>query len=100
MAYGRKPTKAEQSWLDSVRAGGCIVCRLEFDLYSPCVPHHISGTTKEGVHFKSFGLCFGHHQEGSDKESHTSRHPWKAQFELRYGKEEYLLEKEHELLGI
>ena len=90
MSYSRKPTTDEQAWLDAVREAGCIVCANEFSVYTPGVPHHMDGTSKENAHFFSIGLCFNHHQEGSDCKAFTSRHPHKRRFEARYGPEAVL----------
>jgi len=95
---GRKPTEAEKKFMDSVASLGCIVCKLE-GVYSPASIHHIEGRTKKGAHFKILGLCWFHHQSGTDDHTHTSRHPHKAAFERRYGTEYELLEKTKELIG-
>jgi len=72
---------------------GCIVCLEEMGLYSPAVPHHMDGKTKEGAHFKTIPLCYQHHQSGRYGTDCVSRHPYKAQFEKIYGTEQELLEK-------
>ena len=58
-----KPTKAEQAWIERVKAYGCICCieagyrggheRIEY--------HHIVEGRRLG-HFYGLPLCVGHHQ--------------------------------------
>ena len=71
---------------------GCIVC-LEEGKYTPTAIHHIDGKTKPDAHLKTIPLCYYHHQGGEDCSAYTSRHPYKARFEARYGTEAELLEK-------
>ncbi len=97
---GRKPTKAETVWLDAICAYGCIVCRNEFGCFSPAEPHHLDGCRKENAHFKTIPLCLAHHRCGKDDESVTSRHPYKAAFEKRYGTEMDLHARTVEVVGI
>ena len=94
---GRTPTKSEQAHMDRVRELGCIVC-LNEGKHTPPAIHHIEGKTKEGAHYKTIGLCYYHHQEGSDCEAYTSRHDFKARFENRYGTEQELLAQVEEML--
>ena len=89
----RNPTAEEKRWMSSISQIGCIVCLLEHEVYSPAMIHHIDGKVKPGAHFKTLPLCFNHHQSGKDCEEYTSRHPYKARFEARYGAELELLEK-------
>ena len=79
--------------MDSVSQMGCIVCRLHFNCFSPAEVHHISGKNKPGAHLNTIGLCFKHHREGANNDLYVSRHPYKREFEKRYGTEQYLLEK-------
>lgn len=84
---GRRPTAQEKRWLDDVASLGCIVCRREGKGHTPAEIHHIDGKTKAGAHFHVIPLCYFHHRQGSDTELFTSRHPYKARFEERYGPE-------------
>jgi len=95
---GRRPTAAEDAHMNHVAELGCIVCRLHMQTYTPCEIHHTDGKTKSGAHFKTLGLCHWHHRGGNDCESYTSRHPYKAEFEARYGSEEELMAKTKELI--
>lgn len=92
----RATTKADKARYDAICEYGCIVCRIEFQLFSPCSPHHMDGRTKEGCHQKTIGLCGAHHQTGGEGIAFhaTGRKTWEA----RYGTEEYLLEKTNELI--
>lgn len=95
---GRRPTANEANWMSLVAELGCIVCRLHMQTYTPCEIHHTDGKTKPGAHFKTLGLCYWHHRGGSDCHTFTSRHPFKAEFEARYGTEAELLAKTKELI--
>ena len=87
----RKATKAEQDWLNSIAELGCIVCRQEGYGYVPNEIHHIDGKTKPDAHLKTIPLCYLHHRAGRDCDHYTSRHPFKARWEARYGRELDLL---------
>lgn len=95
---GRTPTADEKRHMTAVSALGCIVCRLFMQTYSPAEIHHTDGKTKPGAHFKVLGLCHWHHRGGNDCETYTSRHPFKTEFEARYGSEQELMDKTAELL--
>ena len=98
MLEGRTPTSEEKKWLDEISDLGCVVCRVFESTYSPASPHHIEGKVKPGAHKITIPLCFLHHQEGSDNDQYTSRHPYKARFEERYATEEELLEMTRQLV--
>ena len=97
----RTATKAEHVlWTRMVDQVGCIACHLD-GRFNPVVSiHHIDGRTKPGCHSKVLPLCAGHHQDaaGEDK-SLIAVHPYKAQFEQRYGLQMGLLDLVHQLLG-
>lgn len=84
--------------MDAVAELGCIVCRLHLCIFSPCSIHHVEGRTKKGAHFKVLGLCHPHHDKGAKNYEYVSRHPWKAEFEKRYGTEEWLMKQTQKLL--
>ena len=84
--------------MDQITNLGCIVCRLHYDCETPAEVHHIDGKTKAGAHFKTIPLCFKHHREGVNNELYVSRHPFKNEFEKRYGKEEELLSEVKKLI--
>lgn len=93
---GRKPTKSEQAHMSKVAEFGCIVCRNEFDLFSPAAIHHINGRTKEGCHFDILPLCPNHHQHGGYG---VALHAGRAEWEKRYGTQGELLEQVERLLS-
>jgi len=95
---GKKPTKAEAKWIESIVEYGCVVCRNEGQHTPPAV-HHINGSRKIGAHFETIPLCYLHHQGGEDCERYTSRHPFKARFEERYGTDLELLAQIREELA-
>lgn len=97
---GRKPTTAESEYMQRVSDLGCIVCRLFKGMYTPCEIHHIEGKIKEGAHFKIIGLCYYHHRQGGMCDLYVSRHPYKKEFEKRYGSEYELMDKTNQLLAI
>lgn len=95
---GRNPNKQEKMWMDSISRVGCIVCNIFYDCHTPAEIHHIDGKTKPEAHLKTIPLCYRHHREGVKNDLYVSRHPFKHEFEERYGTEENLLEKVKELL--
>ena len=95
---GRSPNKQEKIWMNSLTQLGCIVCRIHYQCETPAEVHHIDGKTKPEAHLKTIPLCFRHHREGVKNELYVSRHPFKHEFEERYGTEENLLQKVKELI--
>jgi hypothetical protein len=92
---GRKPTKSEKDWMDSIIKIGCIVCKLYHHCESPACIHHIEGKTKYNAHFKTIPLCPVHHQYGGVG---IAIHAGKKSFADRYGTEYELLEKLKDVL--
>jgi len=83
------PTKKEKIYWDRlINEIGCIACRINGNTNNYAVPHHIDGRTKPKAHSNVIPLCPWHHQLGTKDD--PSVHPWKARFEERYGKQEYL----------
>jgi rubredoxin len=95
---GRTPNKKEKQWMDSISNFGCIVCKLFYQCDSPAEIHHIDGKTKPEAHLKTLPLCYKHHREGVNNELYVSRHPFKKEFENRYGNQYHLLERLKELV--
>lgn len=87
----RAPNVTERAWMDAIVAHGCIACRMDgLGIVPPCVHHILRGGVRMG-HLFTLPLCDpGHHQNGQQF-GMLSRHPWKAQFEQRYGSEDSLL---------
>lgn len=93
---GRKPTADESRWMSQVADMGCIVCRNEFNLFSPASIHHINGKTKEGAHFDTLPLCPQHHQHGGYG---VALHAGRVEWERRYGTQQELKKQVEALLG-
>lgn len=88
---GRNPSAAEKRFHDQLASLGCIACRIDGN-HNPTVSiHHIDGRTKPGAHMRVLPLCAGHHQHGTGAPGLTGIHPFKARFELAYGKQETLI---------
>ena len=97
---GRKPTKAEQKYMDKVRDIGCIVCLNNGYTDSPAAIHHLDGRTKAGAHYHVIPLCPKHHQHGDPEKRWVSRHhDGVAAFEKEYGTENELLLQCMELIS-
>jgi len=83
-----------------VAALGCLVCRdtgMEIS-HTPAQLHHPYGR-KGNKEYKVIPLCFHHHQSGARNELFVSLHPWKREFEARYGTEKDLLSKVEDLIN-
>lgn len=77
--------------MEAVQRLGCIVCRNEGRGYVPCHVHHLLQGGRRIGHLSTIGLCPTHHNDGVRNAQATSRHPWKRDFEKRYGTEHELL---------
>lgn len=87
----RTPTKAEREWMDAAREFGCVACYLDGLPSRPTAIHHLLSGGRRMGHLFTIGLCDpGHHQNGAQF-GMVSRHPWRAQFEEKYGPEAQLL---------
>lgn len=96
----RAPTKAERAWMDAISALGCIACLIDGRERVPGAVHHILRGGHRIGHLHTICLCDpGHHQNGQPM-GLISRHPWKAQFEARYGTEVELLELTKKIVGV
>ncbi len=93
----RAATKSDKAWYDAICQYGCVVCRNEFGIFSPCSPHHTDGRTKEDCHKKTIGLCGGHHQTGGEGVAfhETGKKTWEA----KYGTQEKLLKQLQDEIG-
>jgi hypothetical protein len=95
----RTPTVAERAWMDAITNLGCIACLIEGRERVPGAVHHILRGGHRIGHMHTICLCDpGHHQNGKAM-GLISRHPWKAQFEARYGTEAELLELTKKIVG-
>lgn len=87
----RAPTAEERAWMDDIVAHGCICCILDGHDPRPTAVHHILRGGRRIGHLFSLPACDpGHHQNGAPM-GLISRHPYKAQWEARYGTEMELL---------
>lgn len=78
-------TNEEQRWMNWIVDHGCVVCR------SPALVHHLLSGGRRVGHLDTIPLCYLHHQSGRNDKQVVSRHPWRKQFEQRYGTEQELL---------
>jgi hypothetical protein len=78
-----------------VAALGCIVCRNLGLGATPAEVHHILKSGKRVNHQTVLPLCTLHHRGGVNNAEHVSRHPWRKEFESRYGTERELLAQTH-----
>ena len=76
---------------------GCIVCQAMGLGITPAQIHHPFGR-KNGNERKVIPLCYSHHQSGVKTELFVSRHPYKREFEKRYGTEQELLKQVEAML--
>lgn len=90
--------KADKQRYQALAEIGCIICKKFDGVFSPASIHHTEGRTGDGNQ-KTIPLCWRHHQEGSNNEMWVSRHPFKFEFESRYGSEQDLLEEVNELIN-
>lgn len=91
-------TSAERDWCDQITRLGCIVCYLHGFGHTPAAVHHILKGGRRIGHMHTIPLCYTHHNSGVNTRIAVSRHPYRAEFERRYGTESYLLGKTRELV--
>ena len=92
-------TKDQKRWQNLVRALGCIVCQGE-GVDSPAEIHHLLMGSRRIGEDSVLGLCQIHHRGQINTAEAVSRHPWRREFEARYGTEEELMEKTRKLCGV
>lgn len=93
----RAVTGAEKVVWSKLAALGCIAC-MKDGRYNPHVSiHHVDGRTKPGCHMLVLPLCGPHHQD--DGSGAIAVHPWKAQFEARYGQQLELVAECMKMIG-
>ena len=85
-------TKREQ-WFQALQDLGCIVCLNEMNIRSEPDIHHIHRNNRRVDDFHTIPLCPSHHRFGINNATAVSRHPWKREFEKRYGTEWELFEQ-------
>ena len=90
-------SKAIKAYWDKVASRGCAACLIDGIVNTWVSIHHTDGRTKPGAHYRVIALCAEHHQTGG--EWAPAIHPYKAQFEAKYGKQEELLARTIEALN-
>lgn len=74
-----------------VAALGCIVCFKFRFCFTPADAHHLLSGGRQISNRHVIPLCVPHHRSGLNTEEVVSRHPWRREFEARYGTEQELL---------
>ena len=82
-----------ERWFQLLIDLGCIVCLTQYHVRSIPEIHHIHRNNRRVDDFHTIPLCPTHHRSGLKNPEVVSRHPWKREFEKRYGKEEDLLKQ-------
>ena len=77
--------------MDAVVQLGCIACRVMGVFGTPCEVHHLLKNGERIDHLHTIGLCPSHHRSEINNMHIVSRHPWRREFETRYGTEMQLL---------
>jgi len=83
---------AERNWLDAICRLGCCVCLREGRGATPGEPHHLLIGSRRIGDLNTIPLCQTHHRSGLKTQDFVSRHPWRTEFERRYGTERELLD--------
>jgi hypothetical protein len=87
----RRPNAVEERWIKTALEFGCVACWLDRVPSRPAAFHHIVDGGRRLGHLVGFGLCDPGHHQGGQPLGLVSRHPNKARFEAKYGKEFELL---------
>ena len=85
-----------KEWFLLLQQMGCICCLNTMGVKSEPDIHHIMHAGKRIDDFHTLPLCPSHHRLGLKNDLVVSRHPWKTEFEKRYGTEAELLEQVRE----
>lgn len=80
-----------QAYMRDIASLGCIVCRKIGRGKTPADAHHLLRGGRQIDDRHTIPLCFPHHRSGLNTDEVVSRHPWRKEFEARYGSEEELL---------
>lgn len=86
-----------QEYMRDISSLGCIVCRTTGLGATPAEAHHLLSGGRQIDDFHTIPLCKPHHRGGENNERFVSRHPWRREFESRYGTEQELLALTREL---
>ena len=90
----------KQKWFQALHDIGCIVCLKTMGIKSDPDIHHILKNGKRMDDFHTIPLCPTHHRFGVNNDVAVSRHPWKKEFEKRYGTEWELYEQTKEQVKV
>jgi hypothetical protein len=88
-----------KAWFNALTDMGCIVCLNEYGVVSQPDIHHLTKSGKRIDDFHTIPLCPTHHRSGVNNVHAASRHPWKKEFERRYGSELDLYQQVKEIIG-
>ena len=92
--------KADRDRLEKIAQTPCIVCLLYLSAETPAEVHHLVEAGRRKGHQFTIPLCHIHHRAGVIWTLAVSRHPYKAEFERRYGTEAFLLEETNKLIKV
>jgi Recombination enhancement, RecA-dependent nuclease len=94
------PTKKELKMWDDIASIGCLPCAQDGFLNTMVSIHHCDGRTKPQAHKMVIALCAGHHQDGTNSNAPKmlAIHPYKRQFEAKYGSQSALIQQTKEEL--
>lgn len=87
-----------EEWYRRLQELGCVICNKEGRGKSPADMHHILKAGRRVDDFHTIPLCFIHHRSGENTPDYVSRHPWRREFERRYGTEWDLFEETKQLM--
>ncbi len=90
---GSNPSVKQKKYHDLLcQRIGCVACLADGIRNHHVSVHHVDGRTKPMAHWLVLPLCGPHHQDqGID--GVVAVHPYKAQFQARYGRQLDLIEQ-------
>jgi len=91
-------TKEEKKRMAQISRCPCIVCFIHFNQMTMAEVHHLVDTGRRRGHKFTIPLCVPHHREGFNNKVVVSTHPYKAEFNRRYGSDDYLLEETNKII--
>jgi len=96
----KQANKADKERMNAIAQMPCIVCLLYFNAETPAGVHHLVEAGRRLGHQFTIPLCHPHHGAEIRSAVLVSRHPYKAEFERRYGTEAFLLEETNKLIKV
>ena len=91
-------TKSEKERMAAISRTPCIVCLIHFFVESPAEVHHLMDTGRRRGHKFTIPLCVPHHREGLNTLHTVSVHPYKKEFNNRYGSDDFLLDETNKII--